>query len=122
MKQLFLVLLAALALATAAEAQTVQVDINRATLFWTWTPDTTSGAVDEFRTKCGNQTGTYTRITSVGPTLRELAVKSAITGPGNWFCVVTAANAVGESGPSNEVPFVAAASPAGKIGASIKAN
>ena len=122
MKHLFLALLAVLAFAAAAEAQTVQVDINRATLLWTWTADPDSGPVDEFRLKCGNQSGNYTKITSIAGTARELAVKSAITGQGNWFCAVTAANAIGESGASNEVNFAAAAGPAGKIGLQLKAN
>ena len=118
---LFIALLVA-AFATAAQAQTVQVDINRATLLWTWTQDPIGGNADEFRVKCGNVSGTYNRTTAVGPTLREVAIKSAIGGPGNWFCVVAAANAFGESGVSNEVPFAAGAAPVGNLGLQVRAQ
>jgi len=122
MKHLFLALLAVLAFAAVADAQTVQVDINRATLEWTWTADATSGPVDEFRMKCGPSSGTYTKITSVAGTARALAVRNAVGGDGLWFCAVAAANQRGESGLSNEVPFDAGAAPSGKLGLGVRAN
>lgn len=109
-------LLVILLVATTAQAQTVQVDINRAKLSWNWSPNVGSDPPTEFRMKCGGVSGIYTKITVVvGATVREMAVKDAISGAGNWFCVVTAANTFGESGGSNEIPFVAGAAPAGKI-------
>lgn len=100
-----------LGLAASTDAQTiVSVNINKAKLVWDWTQGT-GGTADEFRVKCGQTSGTYTKITSVAPTLRELAVSTAIAGNGNWFCVVTAANSFDESGPSSEVPFVAGVGP-----------
>lgn len=97
---------------THGEAQTViAVDLNKAKLSWDWTQGA-GGMVEEFRVKCGNTSGNYTRVTSLAnPAAREVAVRDAIAGSGNWFCVVTAANQFGESGVSNEVPFVAGAAP-----------
>ena len=115
MKHLKIVLLSALLLSlaiwTSAQAQTsVAVDINKAKLMWDWTQGT-GGVPAEFLVKCGTTSQNYTRITSVAPTLRELSVSSAITGSGNWFCTVSAANQFGESANGNEVPFVAGAVP-----------
>lgn len=107
----------------AAFAQSVSVDINRAKLTWTWTSAVGSGAPTEFRVKCGQFPSLYTKTTIVSdPAVREIAVKAVIGGQGNWFCVVTAANSFGESGNSNEVPFVAGAAPSGSIAASISAQ
>jgi hypothetical protein len=107
----------------AAFAQSVSVDINRAKLAWTWTSATGSGAPTEFRVKCGQFPLLYTKTTIVSdPAVREIAIKTVIGGQGNWFCVVSAANSFGESGNSNEVPFVAGAAPSGSIAASISAQ
>lgn len=93
-----------------AMAQVISVDINRAKLSWTWTQGT-GGLASEFRVKCGQTTGVYTRTTIVAYPATIANVKDVITGNGNWFCAVTAANSFGESGLSNEVPFVAGAAP-----------
>lgn len=114
MKIIFLLAILLLAFANA-DAQTVQVDINRAKLSWNWSPDVGGVAPTEFRMKCGTTAGTYTKITTIGAAVREMAVKDAISGAGNWFCVVVAANSFGESGGSNEIPFAAGAAPVGKI-------
>jgi hypothetical protein len=107
----------------AAAAQSVSVDINRAKLAWTWTAATGSGAPSEFRVKCGQSSGSYTKTTIVSDSaLRSIDIKTVIGGQGNWFCVVSAANSFGESGNSNEVPFVAGAAPSGSIAASISAQ
>ena len=114
-----------LALPATARAQTtISVDMNKAKLRWTWAQGDPQqfGPVEEFRIKCGQVSKTYTKITSVGPTARELAVSSAIAGSGNWFCVVTAFNAFGESGASNEVPFAAGAAPSAPVNALIVAQ
>jgi hypothetical protein len=113
--------LAALMLISAATADAqVSVIVSRTALFWTWEPAPESGEVDEFIIKCGNQAASYTRTVAVGPTLREVPLKSLITGQGNWFCIVVASNPLGESEASNEVPFVAAGGPVGKLTATLK--
>lgn len=117
-----LALLFVAGLAGAAEAQTVSVDINRAVLLWNWTPTVESGPADEFRVYCGTATKTYTKMASVAGTAREVPVKAAIGGSGNWFCAVTAANKHGEGGASNEVGFDAGAAPAGTISLSLSAK
>lgn len=109
---IFAALLVALGFSGSAEAQTIlTVDLNKAQLQWDWTQGT-GGAVDEFRMYCGPQAGQYTKTTVLtNPAARTLAVKDAITGSGNWFCAVSAANRYGESVKSNEVPFDAGAIP-----------
>ena len=103
-------LVAGLGMASSVQAQSVSVDINRAKLSWTWAQGA-GGAATEFRVKCGQTSGVYTRTTIVAHPTMSVNVKDAITGNGNWFCVVTAANSFGESGASNEIPFVAGAAP-----------
>src|SRR5262245_48522437 len=96
--------------AASAFAQTVHVDLNKASLAWDWVKGTGDDATG-FKTKCGLSAGTYTIIKSWGPTIRQVNLKDAITTPGKWFCVVTAFNDFGESGPSNEISFNAGAVP-----------
>lgn len=100
-----------LLLASPAYAQTISVDINRAKIAWDWAQGT-GGVPTEFRVKCGNATGVYTKITVLaGIAVREANVRDVITGSGNWFCAVSVANQFGESAMSNEVPFSAGAAP-----------
>ena len=105
------------------EAQTVlSVDITRAQLSWNWTQGT-SGAVAEFRVKCGPTASTYTStVVLADPAARSVPVQQVVSGPGTYFCIVTAANQFGESGPSNEVPFVAGNAPAAPSGLQITAQ
>ena len=118
-----LVCFAVLVVTAEGRAQSIAVDINRAKLAWTWTPDATSGTPSEFRMKCGATSGNYTKVTVVADSnAREMAVKDAITGNGNWFCAVSAANQFGESGLSNEVPFVAGAAPSGGLKLTVQAQ
>jgi len=89
----------ALVLPPAQAQTTIAVDLNRAKLTWQWAqgaaPD--DGMAAEFRMKCGPTAGNYTKVTTISnPVTREIAVKDAITGSGNWFCVVTAANQFGD--------------------------
>ena len=109
--------------AMEASAQAViSVDITRARLSWNWTQGT-GGAVAEFRVKCGPTAGTYTSTTVLAdPTVRSVPVQQVVSGPGNYFCVVTAANQFGESGPSSEVPFAAGNVPATPSGLQITAQ
>ena len=112
-----------LAAAPEADAQAViSVDITKARLSWTWTQGT-GGAVTEFRVKCGPSAGTYTStIVLADPAARSVPVQQVVSGPGNYFCVVIAANQFGESGPSNEVPFAAGNAPAAPSGLQITAQ
>ena len=106
-----------------AQAQTsIAVDLNKATLEWQHTVAPDTGVPDGFNMKCGNVSGQYTKITTVGPTARSMPVKDAITGSGNWFCAVSAYNQFGESALSNEVPFAAGAKPFAPSGLQIRAN
>ena len=109
--------------ATPAWAQAViSVDITRARLSWNWTQGT-GGAVAEFRVKCGPTAGTYTSTTVLAdPAMRSVPVQQVVSGPGSYFCVITAANQFGESGPSNEIPFAAGAIPAVPSGLQITAQ
>jgi hypothetical protein len=71
--------------------------------------------------KCGNAAGSYVKFTTIvrAPTATgpyEMPLSQAISGTGNWFCAVSAANQVGESGLSNEVNFEAGAIPVGPTG------
>ena len=99
---------------------TLAVDINRAMLSWEWTPST-GGAVSEFRVKCGTVTGSYSKITILADqAARTMPVKNAIAGAGTWFCVATAANPFGESGPTNEVTFDAGVVPVSPANLSVQ--
>ncbi len=97
----------------------VAVNIDKAALYWTW--DGTTDFPTEFRCKCGNSPGNYTKITVIAdPAARQCPVKTAIGSSGDWFCVVTAANLYGESGPTNEVFFSAGSPPINPKNAGIK--
>jgi len=112
MKSKLLLAAAILALLPAQlSAQTpISVDMNRARLTWSWSQGA-GGPAELFNVKCGTSSKVYTKTMSVKAPTTELAVAQAITGSGTWFCVVTASNSFGESGPSNEFPFVAGAVP-----------
>ena len=116
-------LAASVLLPVGVSAQAViSVDITKARLSWTWTQGT-GGAVSEFRVKCGATAGSYTGTTVLtDPTARSVPVQQVVSGPGNYFCVVTAANQFGESGSSNEVPFAAGNAPAAPSGLQITAQ
>lgn len=118
-----LLILALLLVASPAWAQAViSVDIAKARLAWTWAQGT-GGAVTEFRVKCGPAAGTYTSTTVLAdPGARSVPVQQVVSGPGAYFCVVTAANQFGESASSNEVPFAAGNVPAAPSGLQITAQ
>lgn len=123
MRRLALLLIALLVGPAAASAQAViSVDIAKARLAWSWAQGT-GGAVAEFRVKCGPATGTYTSTTVIAdPAARSVPIQQVVSGPGAYFCAVTAANQFGESGPSNEVPFAAGNVPAAPSGFQITAQ
>ena len=92
-----------LALATPAVAQAVTQ--------FSWTPgvvDATHQAATSYTVKCGTTAGgpySVTRTIAGTPLATTLAINQVVTAAGRYFCVVTATNAGGESGPSNEVTF-----------------
>lgn len=111
----FLVLALSLATAGVAFAQVlIAVDIDRQSL--AWEAPTSGGQVGEYRVKCGPASGSYTKIMPVAAPATSIPVKDAIDGLGAWFCVVTARNAFGESGPSNELAFEAGMRPGDPTG------
>jgi len=106
MKTLLLALFLLAASATFAWGQTtLAVDIEKATLTWTWAQGT-GGAVDEFRMYCGATPGVYDPAFVISDiTTRSVLVLDILSGPGTYFCAVSAADAFGESRLSNEVTF-----------------
>lgn len=125
---LFLAMFAVVWVANPAHAQTaVIVPLAKSQLSWNWAKGTevgvNDGDVSQFRMKCGASTGVYTRTTVIAdPAARTTPIASVVDGPGEYFCVVTAANAVGESGPSNEVNFIAGSLPASATGLTIESQ
>lgn len=107
--------------ATVSHGQVVAVDLNRAKIVWTWTPDPSGNTQTEFKVSCGQVSKTYTTVNSVGPGVRELPVKAAVTGLGNWFCVVQASNQFGAV-TSSEIAFAVGVAPAGKLDLFIQAQ
>lgn len=111
----FLTLVLFLALAGSVFAQVlIAVDIDRQSL--AWNAPVGGGAVGEYRVSCGPASGNYTKITPVPATSTSIPVKDAIDGLGAWFCVVTASNQFGQSGPSNEIAFEAGMKPSNPTG------
>ena len=93
-------------------AQTVTVDLNKATLAWDWTKGA-GGDVESFEVKCGRATAVYSATTPVAdPLARSVNISQVINGSGRWFCVVAAVNRYGKSGVTNEVSFDAGVAPA----------
>ena len=106
-----LVALVAGSLVTAAchgAANTVDFDHARLS----WTPGVGGGTTTTFRVKCGVAAGAYTLTADVAPPATSILVKTVVRTPGTYYCVVTAANQFGESVPSKEVKFTAAAATA----------
>jgi len=95
----------ALALACPALAQRLSVDAEKGQL--SWTPGGGGGSVEEYRVKCGPEPGSYVLpVVKLIPPVTSIPIARVLPGPGKYFCVVTAANSAGESGPSNEFAVV----------------
>lgn len=94
-------------------AQTsIAVDIDKATIVWNVWVVGQGSKPDTYHVKCGDSTGNYNHPQVDVPSERNSTpVKSAIPGIGAYFCVVTASNQFGESGPSNEISFEAGSKP-----------
>lgn len=105
---------ALLGLTSPILAQTVTVDLDRASLAWDWAKVTpTDSDVESFVTRCGRTAGTFSSTTPISdPAVRSVPIRSIVNGSGRWFCVVAAVNRYGVSGNSNEVSFDAGAAPA----------
>src|SRR5438046_2016991 len=84
------------------------IDINKANFSWT---ASTSNDVANYNIMCGSSTGVYNGPKATVPGNTTLVtVRSVITTPGVYFCVVTASNPSGTSGFSNEISFQGTAS------------
>ncbi len=72
---------------------------------WTWVMGSppNDGTPTEFRLKCGMVSGQYTMTAIIPPSLFTISVSDVLTQVGQYYCVVVAADAVQESGPSNEL-------------------
>ena len=92
-----------LALTTPAVAQALTQ--------FSWTPglvDATHQAATSYTVKCGTATGgpyTLTRSVAGTPLSLTIPINQVVTAAGRYFCILTATNAGGESGNSNEVTF-----------------
>lgn len=112
---LMLFVVVALSLLSVAHAQTVTVDLNKASLAWDWTKGAppNDGDPTGFVARCGRQTTVYSANTPINdPISRQAPIRSIVSGQGVWFCTVAATNRYGTSGNSNEVSFDAGAVPA----------
>lgn len=113
------------ALAAPAAAQTVVVDLNKASLAWDWAKGSPphDGDPTGFVAKCGRQAGVYNVQTPINdPTARTAPIRSIVNGQGQWFCVVVAVNRYGPSNDSNQVSFDAGAVPAGPSNVRVQAQ
>lgn len=81
-----------------------QSPILGSALSWTWEQGTGDPA-DEFRLKCGESPGNYTRTIALASGLRSTLIPGELLTGGTWYCVLVASNTAGESGPTNEVVF-----------------
>jgi hypothetical protein len=91
-----------------ADAEVVQTlqDVNTTRLNWTWTL-TSGNDATEWHYYLGRASGVYTFVYSEpNEALRTVEVKTFAPDVGEWYCVLRAVNAGGESAASNEVFFV----------------
>ncbi|MFQ5765446.1 MAG: fibronectin type III domain-containing protein [Rhodospirillales bacterium] len=117
-----LIILGIVLFASPALAQEfVAVHIDKATI--AWDAATGGGTPTTYHVKCGDTSGSYKHPQVDVPADRTtLAVKAAIPGLGRYFCVVTASNQFGESGPSNEISFDVGREPAAPTGTRLEAS
>ena len=99
------VFLAGLLAVAACGRHGTTVDFEHAKL--TWTPGIGGDVPTAYRAKCGTASGVYTLTADVTPPATSVAVRTVVPRPGTYYCVVTAVNQFGESGPSKEVRFTA---------------
>ena len=94
---------------------TVIVNIDKASLVWDANP--AGDLVDKYTVECGGVSGDYSLLAydilpdATGVIPIKAALKDFVTQWGTHFCVVTASNKYGTSGPSNEVEFDAGRPP-----------
>lgn len=113
------------ALVSPAAAQTVVVDLNKASLAWDWSKGQppNDGDPTSFLAKCGRIAGVYNVQTPINdPAARTISLRQILNGQGQWFCVVAAANRYGTSANSNQVSFDAGAVPADPTGLKVQAQ
>jgi hypothetical protein len=100
-----IVFLAGLLAAAACGRAVTDVDFDHAKL--TWTRAVGGDTPTAYRVKCGTASGVYTLTADVTPPATSVAVKTVVQTRGTYYCVVTAVNQFGESGPSKQVSFTA---------------
>lgn len=119
MKRIIVAIILSLLLSSTANGQAATVDINKATINWTFAPTVGSGVIEKWEIRCGQTTGVYTKITSYSASAVSGNIRDVITGSGNWFCIAVAMNSLSEV-KSIETPFVAAAGLSGTVTVIIK--
>lgn len=105
-----------------AQAQQGPYPLSRTMLNWVWVRGAApnDGNVSEFRVKCGPTSGQPDQQATIAdPNARSIMISKLLTHSGDFYCVITAANINGESGPSNEVHFFVEANPSGPTGLSV---
>jgi hypothetical protein len=71
----------------------------------TWDPNPASDQVTNYNVYCGTSTGQYGPPTAITGT-QAACSQIGITTVGQYYCVLTAVNSIGESGQSGEAPFI----------------
>lgn len=110
-------------LLVAAGAEAANVNLSTARFSWTApTVDAVHGAPTTYTLKCGTATGgpyptTFGVVATPSP---STLVKNVVPTAGTYFCVVTASNAGGESGGSNEVNFTSGFPPSPPTGLGVQ--
>lgn len=125
---LFVVGLFCLPFVGPAEAQAVPIDYTKAHA--TWSENSPVFAVPtSYTLKCGTVAGgpyTKTKNYPVAPPLTTASgvvpISDLVSAPGNYFCVVTASNILGESANSTEAGFQGGAIPSVPTGLAFTPN
>lgn len=114
----FWVLAIAILPAIAGAQTSIAVDINKAKFTWEWAQGAGDPAT-QFRIKCN--AGVISAVIN-DITLRVYPVKTVVTSPGKYSCVIVAENTFGSSGDSNTVTFDAGNVPVGATNFTIEAQ
>ena len=87
--------------ASVVKSPTPDAEPPKKTLSWNPSPN-----AELYTVKCGTERGRYTLPpVVVKAPATQVPMQAVVNRPGTYFCVVTASNASGESGPSNEIAF-----------------
>lgn len=104
------------------QATTVTVDIAKAALTWQWTQGT-GGPVEKWLIRCGPSSTNYNiLVTLPTPAARSIPIAQVTSDVGTYYCIVSASNSFGTSGPSNEVSYSAGKAPVSPTALAIQAQ